>query len=240
MILLTDYLARIGCAFLMGTLIGVERQFRQRNAGLRTNILVSRTHAIVALGAALMMVVSKYGFYDVEKVDSSRVAAQIVSGIGFLGGGLILKDGFTVRGLNTAATIWCSAACGTLSGVGLYREAAILVACVLVTHCLFRPLCTFLGKRTAGVFHYSVRAECKRNVSESIQKLIMDTLAFDKNVKLNSLFYKGDEERVTVCCNMETLGEHKALLDRLVSRLRSRSEVYSAGWEKKEAPQEDF
>ena len=79
-----------------------------------------------------------------------------------------------------------------------------------------------------------------RNVSESIQKLITDTLAFDKNVKLNSLFYKGDEERVTVCCNMETLGEHKALLDLLVSRLRSRSEVYSAGWEKKEPPQEDF
>ena len=224
---------RVIVASILGYMIGYERKNRDKSAGMRT-------HAIVALGAALMMVVSKYGFYDVEKVDSSRVAAQIVSGIGFLGGGLILKDGFTVRGLNTAATIWCSAACGTLSGVGLYREAAILVACVLVTHCLFRPLCTFLGKRTAGVFHYSVRAECKRNVSESIQKLIMDTLAFDKNVKLNSLFYKGDEERVTVCCNMETLGEHKALLDLLVSRLRSRSEVYSAGWEKKEAPQEDF
>lgn len=178
----------------MGTLIGVERQFRQRNAGLRTNILVS-------VGAAAFTVLS-YAM-TAEEGDPSRVAAQIVSGIGFLGGGLILKDGFTVRGLNTAATIWCSAACGTLSGVGLYREAAILVAFVLVTHCLFRPLCTFLGKRTAGVFHYSVRAECQRNVSESIQKLIMDTLAFDKNVKLNSLFYKGDEERVTVCCDME-------------------------------------
>ena len=154
----------------MGTLIGVERQFRQRNAGLRTNILVS-------VGAAAFTVLS-YAMTE-EEGDPSRVAAQIVSGIGFLGGGLILKDGFTVRGLNTAATIWCSAACGTLSGVGLYREAAILVACVLVTHCLFRPLCTFLGKRTAGVFHYSVRAECQRNVSESIQKLITDTLAFD-------------------------------------------------------------
>lgn len=127
MILLTDYLARIGCAFLMGTLIGVERQFRQRNAGLRTNILVS-------VGAAAFTVLS-YAMTE-EEGDPSRVAAQIVSGIGFLGGGLILKDGFTVRGLNTAATIWCSAACGTLSGVGLYREAAILVACVLVTHCL--------------------------------------------------------------------------------------------------------
>ena len=172
--------------------------------------------------------------------DPSRVAAQIVSGIGFLGGGLILKDGVTVRGLNTAATIWCSAACGTLSGVGLYTESAILVACVLVTHCLFRPLCTFLEKRTAGVFHYSVRAECRRDMSDNIQQLIMDTLAFDQDVRLNSLFYKGDEERVVVCCNMETLGEHKALLDLLVSRLRSRPGVFSAGWEKQVSPQEDF
>jgi hypothetical protein len=155
-------------------------------------------------------------------------------------GGLILKDGFTVRGLNTAATIWCSAACGTLSGVGAYCEAAVLVACVLITHCLFRPLCTFLEKRTAKVFHYSMRAECQRNASGSVQKLIMDTLAFDQDVRLNSLFYKGDDDRVTVCCDIETLGEHKVLLDLVVSRLRSRSEVFSAGWEKEESPQEDF
>lgn len=125
MILFTDYLARIGCAFLMGTLIGVERQYRQRNAGLRTNILVS-------VGAAAFTVLS-YSMTS-GSGDPSRVAAQIVSGIGFLGGGLILKDGFTVRGLNTAATIWCSAAYGTLSGVGFYKESAILVICVLVTH----------------------------------------------------------------------------------------------------------
>ena len=113
----------------MGTLIGVERQYRQRNAGLRTNILV-------AVGAAAFTVLS-YSM-TTGSGDPSRVAAQIVSGIGFLGGGLILKDGFTVRGLNTAATIWCSAACGTLSGVGAYCEAAVLVACVWITHCLFQ------------------------------------------------------------------------------------------------------
>lgn len=109
----------------MGTLIGVERQYRQRNAGLRTNILV-------AAGAAAFTVLS----YSITtgSGDPSRVAAQIVSGIGFLGGGLILKDGFTVRGLNTAATIWCSAACGTFSGVGAYCEAAVLVVSVLITH----------------------------------------------------------------------------------------------------------
>lgn len=231
MILFSEYLTRIGCAFVMGTFIGVERQIRQRNAGLRTNILVS-------IGAAAFTILS-YSM-TTGNGDPSRVAAQIVSGIGFLGGGLILKDGLTVRGLNTAATIWCSAACGTLSGVGLYKEAAILVICVLLTHCLFRPLCALLEKRTAKVYHYSIRAECQRNASNSIQKLIMDTLAFDQDVQLNSLFYKGYDERVTVCCDMATLGEHKVLLDLVVSRLRSRSEVYSVGWEKKESPQEDF
>ncbi len=231
MILFSEYLTRIGCAFVMGTFIGVERQIRQRNAGLRTNILVS-------IGAAAFTILS-YSM-TTGNGDPSRVAAQIVSGIGFLGGGLILKDGLTVRGLNTAATIWCSAACGTLSGVGLYKEAAILVICVLLTHSLFRPLCALLEKRTAKVYHYSIRAECQRNASNSIQKLIMDTLAFDQDVQLNSLFYKGDDERVTVCCDMATLGEHKVLLDLVVSRLRSRSEVYSVGWEKKESPQEDF
>lgn len=231
MILFSEYLARIGCAFVMGTLIGAERQIRQRNAGLRTNILVS-------VGAAAFTVLS-YSM-TTGNGDPSRVAAQIVSGIGFLGGGLIIKDGFTVRGLNTAATIWCSAACGTLSGVGLYKESAILVICVLLTHCLFRPLCALLEKRTAKVYHYSIHAECHKNASGSIQKLIMDTLAFDQDVRLNSLFYKGDDERVTVCCDMETLGEHKVLLDLVVSRLRSRSEVLSAGWEKEELPQEDF
>lgn len=231
MILFSEYLTRIGCAFVMGTFIGVERQIRQRNTGLRTNILVS-------IGAAAFTILS-YSM-TTGNGDPSRVAAQIVSGIGFLGGGLILKDGLTVRGLNTAATIWCSAACGTLSGVGLYKEAAILVICVLLTHCLFRPLCALLEKRTAKVYHYSIRAECQRNASNSIQKLIMDTLAFDQDVQLNSLFYKGDDERVTVCCDMATLGEHKVLLDLVVSRLRSRSEVYSVGWEKKESSQEDF
>lgn len=231
MILFSEYLTRIGCAFVMGTFIGVERQIRQRNAGLRTNILVS-------IGAAAFTILS-YSM-TTGNGDPSRVAAQIVSGIGFLGGGLILKDGLTVRDLNTAATIWCSAACGTLSGVGLYKEAAILVICVLLTHSLFRPLCALLEKRTAKVYHYSIRAECQRNASNSIQKLIMDTLAFDQDVQLNSLFYKGDDERVTVCCDMATLGEHKVLLDLVVSRLRSRSEVYSVGWEKKESSQEDF
>lgn len=231
MILLSNYLARIGCAFLTGTLIGIERQYRQRNAGLRTNILVS-------VGAAAFTVLSCD--MTVGSGDPSRVAAQIVSGIGFLGGGLILKDGFNVRGLNTAATIWCSAACGTLSGVGLYAEAVVLVACVLITHCLFRPLCLLIEKKESGVFQYVIRAECEQDVSGKLQQVIMNTLAFERNVKLNALFYKTCEDKTVVYCDMETQGEHKALLDLLVSRLRSQYGVSGAGWEKRSLPQEDF
>ena len=178
-----DYLARMGCAFVMGTLIGIERQYRQRNAGLRTNILVS-------VGAAAFTVLSCD--MTIGNGDPSRVAAQIVSGIGFIGGGLILKDGFNVRGLNTAATIWCSAACGTLSGIGLYAEAAVLVACVLITHCLFRPLCTWIEKQESGPFQYTVHVECEQNLSNKIQQIIMNVLSFDRNVKLNALFGSAD------------------------------------------------
>lgn len=231
MVLFSNYLMRIGCAFLTGTLIGLERQYRQRNAGLRTNILVS-------VGAAAFTVLS-YSMTD-GSGDPSRVAAQIVSGIGFLGGGLILKDGLNVRGLNTAATIWCSAACGTLSGVGLYAESAVLVGCVLITHCMLRPICLWMEKRKMCLFQYSVQTECYRYVVDKAQQTIMDTLTFDPDVKLNALFCKAQDDRYVVCCDMETQGEHKALLDLLVSRLRSMEGVCSAGWEKKILPQEDF
>lgn len=226
-----DYLIRIGCAFLMGGLIGAERQYRHCNAGLRTNILVS-------VGAAAFTVLS-YAMSS-GNGDPSRIAAQIVSGIGFLGGGLILKDGISVRGLNTAATIWCSAACGTLSGVGLYAEAAVLVVCVLATHCVFRPLCRWMERQTTDVCSYSLRIECRPESVDAVRKLIMNTLSFERDVKLDSLFYQEQADKSIVYCNLQTQGEHKALLDLLISRLRAQLDVSNAGWEKKERPQEDF
>lgn len=232
MITLIDFIVRMGCAFLMGTLIGVERQYRQHSAGLRTNVLV-------AVGAAAFTILS-VTMTSGGTGDPSRIAAQIVSGIGFLGGGLILKEGFTVRGLNTAATIWCSAACGTLAGVGMYLEAFVLVACVLITHCVFRPFGTFILKLNTKMYHYTVRAECMKHSADRTQQFLMDMLAFNKNIKVNALFYKGTGDKVVVCCDMQILGEHKSLLDLVVSRLRSRPDVFSAGWERQESPQEDF
>jgi len=107
-----DIAIRLGIALLIGAIIGFERQWRQRMAGLRTNALVS-------LGAAGFVVFST----SVSGDDSpTRVAAQIVSGIGFLGAGVILREGINIRGLNTAATLWCSAMVGTFAGRPIGRQ----------------------------------------------------------------------------------------------------------------------
>ena len=113
-------------ALVLSSLIGVERELRQKSAGLRT-------HTLVGLGAALFMLVSKYGFSDVlvrgeVQVDPSRMAAQIVSGIGFIGGGLIFVRKDLVRGLTTAAAVWLTAAVGAAAGAGLLGVAAGVTA----------------------------------------------------------------------------------------------------------------
>jgi putative Mg2+ transporter-C (MgtC) family protein len=136
--------AELGLALVLSALIGLEREMRQKSAGLRT-------HTLVGVGAALFMLISKYGFTDVLEpgrvvVDPSRVAAQIVTGVGFLGAGLIFVRRDSVRGLTTAAAIWVTAAIGSAAGAGLPVLAAattgiyFLVALVFpaVTHRLPR------------------------------------------------------------------------------------------------------
>ena len=110
---LTQFAVNLAAAFALGSLIGAERQWRQRMAGLRTN-------ALVATGAAMFVMLAMP-----TPDNTMRVAAQVVSGIGFLGAGVIMREGLTVRGLNTAATLWCSAAVGTLSGSGQVHLAAV-------------------------------------------------------------------------------------------------------------------
>lgn len=126
------FVLRIFSAGLLGAVIGIERKNRNKLAGVRT-------HAIVALGAALMMVVSKYGFYDIVEYDASRVAAQIVSGVGFLGAGIIfVRNSNSVSGLTTAAGIWATAGVGMSMGSGLYVigvcSAALIIGMQVLLH----------------------------------------------------------------------------------------------------------
>lgn len=110
----SELLLRLVIACILGMVIGFERKNRNKMAGIRT-------HAIVAFGAAFMMIVSKYGFEDIASYDASRIASQIVSGIGFLGAGIIfVKDNILVSGLTTAAGIWATAGVGMSIGAGQY------------------------------------------------------------------------------------------------------------------------
>ncbi|MFE3837034.1 MgtC/SapB family protein [Pseudogemmobacter sonorensis] len=126
----------LGC----GALIGIERQIRQRKAGLRTN-------ALVALGASAYMVFSMLVEGD---MSPSRVAAQVVSGIGFLGAGIIFRDGFNVQGLTTAATLWCSAAVGLLAGGGHWQIALVATGMVVFVNFALRPFVQWLKRRLAA------------------------------------------------------------------------------------------
>src|ERR1700719_292761 len=125
-----DTLISLLTAFVFGTIIGAERQYRQRSAGLRTNVLV-------AVGASAFVDLA----YHLSEADRAGcVIAYVVSGIGFLGAGAIMKEGMNVRGLNTAATLWASAAVGCCAGADMVAQAALLTVFALGGHTLLRPL----------------------------------------------------------------------------------------------------
>lgn len=140
------FIFRIISALIAGTAIGLERQLRRRNAGLAVNALVS-------VGACVFILLSESVIYTAIQNggpvnnDNLRVLSQIVTGIGFLGAGVIMKDGFSVHGLNSAATIWCSAAVGSLCGYGMWRHAAIAVAVILFINWIIKNIEVFVEKR---------------------------------------------------------------------------------------------
>jgi putative Mg2+ transporter-C (MgtC) family protein len=120
-----EVLLRLAVAAALGAAVGVERELRERQAGLRT-------HLLVCLGSALFTLVSAYGFSEWgARVDPTRIAAQIVTGIGFLGAGAIIRQGFSIRGLTTAATLWLTAAIGMAAGAGSYVAAGVTTGIAL-------------------------------------------------------------------------------------------------------------
>jgi putative Mg2+ transporter-C (MgtC) family protein len=125
-----DFALRLGAAVLSGSLIGFERQWRSRRAGLRTNTLV-------AAGAAMFVLIAAMTPGD---TSPTRIASYVVSGVGFLGAGVIISDGVSVRGVNTAATLWCAAAAGALAGSGFIWQSVLATATVLSINVGLRPL----------------------------------------------------------------------------------------------------
>jgi len=226
MMLETEIVFRISAAFLFGALIGFERQWRHRTAGLRTNTLVS-------LGSALFVVLSIKITGD---TSPSRIASQIVSGIGFLGAGVIMKEGFTVRGLNTAATLWCSAAVGSLCGMGLWEIALMGTSSVIAAHLIMRPIANYLNMRPSNPDYsttdYTINIVCNKANENDLRLLIVELI---KNSKFQLKTLKASphqqDEYSEIIAGIFIYGKHSQSLENIMSSISANKNIVSVSWE---------
>ncbi len=211
-------------AFVFGTLIGAERQYRQRNAGLRTNVLV-------AVGAA--------GFTDLAQglagdAEAVRVISYIVSGIGFLGAGVIMKEGLNVRGLNTAATLWCSAAVGACAGADQLAEAALMTIMVLAGNTLLRPVVNAINripiKAESIEATYTVSVTADVDDTGTMRDLLKTHLEAAKYPIAEVEVIERGDDQVEVSAILTSTEAKSSDLEAVVTRLRAHPLVVHASW----------
>lgn len=222
------FLLRVSVALVLGALIGAERQLRQRLTGLRTNALVST-------GACLFVLMTQAvpGLAG----DASRIAAYVVSGIGFLGGGVIMRDGSNVRGLNTAATLWCTAAIGVLCSMGLLLEASVGTLVVLCANILLRDIAQRLNHQQVlpaneAEQRYEVHIVCRAEDEIHVRSLMLHNLG-NSGLRLQSLHSQDQPDPVRLEVRAQLLGCPQAPteLERLVSRVSLEKGVSSVRWQ---------
>ena len=219
-----DSLVSLAAAFVLGTLIGAERQYRQRGGGLRT-------HVLVAVGAATFVDI---GMHLNGNPGATQVIAYVVSGVGFLGAGVIMKQGSTVWGLNTAATLWCSAAVGTCAGADLAFEAVALTVFVLAGNTLLRPLVNAINRtpldESATEAIYEVRLTTRADRLDHARELLRDQLEAGnyplRDVEVTEREQGGTELLATLAGSTADAKE----LDAIVARLDANPLVESASW----------
>ena len=221
-----DFFFRLAGALLMGAAVGLERQWRQRMAGARTT-------ALVAAGAAAF-VMCAFMVRDPSRSEA-QIVSYVVSGVGFLGAGVIFKDGGSVRGLNTAATIWCSAAIGAICGLGNLLHALVLAAAVLCTNLVLRPLTRRLyPAQAASAEHevnYGFELICRPEDEAHMRALLLQTMSRSPLI-LTSLRSEDIEgtNKMKITARIAGLGRQQEALEQLVVRLSLEAGVSSVSW----------
>jgi putative Mg2+ transporter-C (MgtC) family protein len=213
----------MGVALACGAVIGSERQVRQRMAGLRTN-------ALVALGAAGFVIFSQL---VPNEVSPTRVAAQVVSGIGFLGAGIIFRDGFNVHGLNTAATLWCSAAVGVIAGIGAWDYALLLTGLVVFVNLGLRPLVKFMKKHTkAGVpLTRSFRVDLiSAPADEAAMRALLLRHLPQHGLRMSELSAVTGQEGVTLGAIVQGEGATESAMEQAIARLGAEPGIRRLRW----------
>lgn len=222
---------RLLLAMILGACIGVERQWRQRAAGLRTNTLV-------CFGAA--------AFADLGTTiapGTTQVIAYVVSGVGFLGAGAIMKEGGSIRGLNTAATLWCSAAVGACAGAGALPTAVYVTALLIVINLLLRPLSHYIDQRSLALIHthtlYRMRLICNTEHQKDAELQITRAIA-ERSLALRQLRTEPVEgtDNSIIHAVIESSTRDPSLLNDLIEELRSFTWTESLDWAETDAETE--
>lgn len=207
-----ELMLRIFVAMILGMLIGNERKNRMKSAGMRT-------HALVALGSALMMVVSKYGFSDTVQGDGARLAAQVVSGVGFLGAGMIFVRHNLVSGLTTAAGVWTTAGIGLTIGAGMYFVGVFSALLMVLMQNISHKIPYFSNVAAGGLIRMTIQK--KSGAVEEIEQLLTG-----HKIEIQSLqVQKTDKEKIKL--EFEVIYPHRVDKPALFCMLAERDDILS-------------
>jgi len=213
-------------AACLGAAIGLERQWRQHLAGLRTNTLV-------ALGAAIFIT---YSHAASDGEGAARIAAQVVSGIGFLGAGVIFKEGLNVRGLNTAATLWCSAAVGLLAGEGLALYGLAAAVLVIGANTALRPIVHAINRRPIEMGeeeqHYLISIQCRAACGSDIRAELVREVEAVPDLHFSELAsaFIEDAGWVEVTATVTSTKRRELALEAIVGRFADKEGVIRTSW----------
>jgi putative Mg2+ transporter-C (MgtC) family protein len=225
--MIPDYVIRLALAFALGLAIGIERQVRQRTAGLRTVTLV-------AVGACLFVTLGALAGNGAQGM--TQIASYVVSGIGFLGGGVIMREQGSIQGINTAATLWCSAAVGVLCGTGHFGPAALGTGIVLIANTVLRDLSRYLNTTpvsTAEIaIDYTVRVVCRSEDEVHVRALLINStyvipLSFRS---LKSADLADMPGALEVLAELHLHPKDQAKLEQLTSRISLEKGVSEVSW----------
>lgn len=210
-------------ALILGAIIGAERQFRGRMAGLRTNALVS-------LGAAGFVV---FAALFPDDINPTRVAAQVVSGIGFLGAGIIFRDGFNIQGINTAATLWCSAAVGLIAGSGHLPYAIVLAALIVFANLGLRPIVRRLkrlaSQSEAAEAGFVLTFACKPQDEADIRAALITALT-EADVTLSQILSHEGKNTIDIIAQVGGHEDTAPKIEQIIARMSLSPGLLRAAW----------
>jgi putative Mg2+ transporter-C (MgtC) family protein len=225
---LVTFLENIGAALLLGVVIGLERQIHQHPAGLRTT-------ALVCVGAALF--VSLPALTE-DKPDPVRMASYVVTGIGFLGGGVILREGMNVKGMNTAATLWCSGAIGALAGAGQLLYALSATVIIVALHICLRPISNWIDARQKKALDvdtsYKLHVVCQGKEEAVVRAIVLRHINAHPKMNVHGISTQESDQadQIVVVAEIFSTDRNDRALQDVMSRLNIEPGVKSVRWEK--------